>query len=303
MNAAPALIGYMAVVGVATPQLMLRSKWPHCAPVLAAAVWQALASSFSVAAALLAYNLATPTEHLHAGFIGVLHACGLHAGAGKPDPGTAERLAVGLPAGVMLALASSFTFHALRARRARTRHRETLDVVGRHSATLRATVLTYSAPAAYCLPGRRPRIVVSDAAVEMLSPEQLHAVLEHERAHVAGRHHLALAAAEAFASVFRGLPLAHHAKEQTALLLEMIADDRAVRSQSHDVFAAAMYEMAAVRAPKGAFSVGGQSAVIRMRRVLGGHRAPHPILRGTAVAVAAAVPLLPLLLVCPPGLG
>jgi Zn-dependent protease with chaperone function len=303
VNAAPALIGYMAAVGVAAPHLMLRSTWTHRAPVLAAAVWQALALSFSVAAGLLAYNLATPTEHLHAGFVGVLHACGLHAGAGKPDPGTVEQLAVVLPAGVMLALASSFTFHVLRARRARTRHRETLDVVGRHSDDLRATVLTYGAPAAYCLPGRRPRIVVSDTAVEMLSSEQLHAVLEHERAHVAGRHHLALAAAEAFASVFPGLPLARHAKEQTALLLEMIADDRAVRSQSHDVFAAAMYEMATVRAPRGAFSVGGNSAVIRMRRVLGRHRAPHPVLRGSAVAVTAAVPLLPLLLVCPPGLG
>jgi Zn-dependent protease with chaperone function len=303
VNAAPALIGYMATVGVAAPHLMLRSTWPHRAPVLAAAVWQALALSFSVAAGLLAYNLATPTEHLHAGFIGLLHACGLHAGAGKPDPGTVEQLAVVLPAGVLLALASSFTFHALRARRARTRHRETLDVVGRHSDALRATVLAYGVPAAYCLPGRRPRIVVSDTAVERLSPEQLHAVLEHERAHVAGRHHLALATAEAFASVFRGLPLAHHAKEQTALLLEMIADDRAVRSQSHDVFAAAMYEMATARAPRGAFSVGGNSAVIRMRRVLGRHRAPHPVLRGAAVAVTAAVPLLPLLLVCPPGLG
>ncbi|UYQ60620.1 M56 family metallopeptidase [Streptomyces peucetius] len=303
MNAAPALIGYMAAVGVAAPRLMLRSTWPHRAPAPAAAVWQALALSFAVAAALLAYNLATPTEHLHAGFIGVLHACGLHAGAGSPDPGTAEQLAVVLPAAVMLALASSFVFHALRARRARARHRETLDMVGCHSDDLQATVLTYGAPAAYCLPGRRPRIVVSDTAVRMLSPEQLQAVLEHERAHVAGRHHLALAAVQAFASVFGRLPLARHAKEQTALLLEMIADDRAVRSQSHDVFASAMYEMAAVRAPRGTFSVGGDSAVIRMRRVLGRHRAPHPVLRGSAAAVAALVPLLPLLLVCPPGLG
>jgi Zn-dependent protease with chaperone function len=303
VNATPVLIGYMAAVGVAAPRLLLRGAWPHRAPALGAAVWQALALSFSVAAALLAYHLATPTEHLHAGFIGVLHACGLHAGAGEPDPGTAERLSVALPAAVMLALASSFVFHVVRARRARSRHRETLDVVGRHRDDLRATVLAYGVPAAYCLPGRRPRIVVSDTAVEMLSPEQLDAVLEHERAHVAGRHHLVLAAAEAFASVFRVLPLARHVKEQTALLLEMIADDRAVRSQSHDVFAAAMYRMATERAPRGAFSAGGNSTVIRLRRVLGAHRAPHPLLRGSAVAMAATVPLLPLLLVCPPGLG
>jgi len=303
MNAAPVLAGYTVAVGFVAPQLMLRSSWPHRAPALAAAVWHALAVSFSIGAALFAYNLAMPTEHLHAGLVGLLHSCGLDVGAGGPDPDTANRLAVGVPAAIGIALAAGFVFHIVRARRARTRHREALDLVGRHSARLCATVLPYDIPAAYCLPGRRPRIVISDAAVRELTPDQLGAVLEHEQAHIAGRHHLVLAAAEAFHSVFRRLPLARHAREQTALLLEMIADDRALRSHSHEVLATAMYEMAAARAPKGAFAAGGHTVLIRVKRVLGPRKAPHPALWGSVAAVAVAVPLLPLLVACPPGLG
>lgn len=302
MNAAPALIGYTAAVGFLAPRLMLRSAWPHRAPALAVAAWHALALSFSVSVALAVYHLATPTEHLHAGLVGLLHACGLGAGPAAPDPTTADKLAVALPTAVVLALVASFAFHMTRAGRARARHRDVLDKVGTHSARLRATVLAHKTPAAYCLPGRRSRIVVSDAAVRLLSDEQLNAVLEHERAHVAGRHHLVLAAAEAFATVFRWVPLARHAKEQTAILLEMIADDRALRSHEHDVLATAMYEMAAGRAPKGAFGVGGHTALIRMQRILGRRDDAHPALWGSVAAVAAVVPLLPLLVACPPGL-
>jgi hypothetical protein len=99
------------------------------------------------------------------------------------------------------------------------------------------------------------------------------------------------------------VPLARHAREQTALLLEMIADDRALRSHSHEVLATAMYEMAAARTPKGALAAGGPNALIRLKRILGPRKAPHPVLWGSVAAAAMAVPLLPLLVACPPGLG
>ncbi|MGC5244207.1 MULTISPECIES: M56 family metallopeptidase [Streptomyces] len=303
MNAVPALIGYTAAVGFVAPRLMLRGRWPHRAPALAAAVWHTLAISFSIGAALTAYNLAMPTEHLHADLVGLLHACGVDVGTAEPDPGMAERLAVGVPAAIGMALGTSFAFHVARARRVRTQHRKAVDLVGRHSARLGATVLPYHIPAAYCLPGRDPRIVISDAAVRELTPEQLAAVLEHEQAHIAGRHHLFLAAVEAFHSVFRWLPLARHAREQTALLLEMVADDRALRSHCHEALATAMYEMAAARAPKGALAAAGQTVLIRLQRVLGPREAAHPALCSSVAAAVVAVPLLPLLVACPPGLG
>jgi Zn-dependent protease with chaperone function len=180
-----------------------------------------------------------------------------------------QRLGIVASAVVVATQAAGFTFHAMRARAARARHREVLDKVGRPSARLHATVLEHAAPAAYCLPGHRPRIVVSRGAVELLSDAELGAVIEHERAHIAGRHHLFLAAAQSFAAVFRGLPLARHMREQIPLLLEMAADDRALRGYSHGVLATAMFEMASGgAAPQGALSAGGHTVLVRLQRIL-----------------------------------
>ncbi|MEU0681323.1 MULTISPECIES: M56 family metallopeptidase [Streptomyces] len=303
MNAAPMLLGYAAAVGFAAPWLLVRSGWPHRAPGLAVAVWHGLSVSFTVAVALAAYHLAVPTEHLHAGLIGLLHSCGLTTATATPSPTTADRLAIGLPLAVVLLVLGCFAHEVLRGRRARSRHRNVLDMVGRRAPHLCATILEHELPAAYCLPGHNPRIVVSAGALRLLSAKQLEAVLEHERAHIAGRHHLALAATQAFSRIFRRLPLARHAREQTAVLLEMIADDRALRRQPGEVLATAMYEMAAGKAPAGAFAVGGPSALIRLRRVLAPPRRPHVALRGSVAAAALTVPVIPLLVGCVPVIG
>ncbi|MEU5197673.1 M56 family metallopeptidase [Streptomyces scabiei] len=307
MNAALALGTYTLTVGLAAPHLLLRSDWPHRSPALALTVWHALALSFALGTALTAYHLFMPMAHAHEGLWGLLHSCGFDPGfdpgVGGPAHATAGRLSVALPALLGIALAGGFAFHVARARLARTRHREAVDLVGRRSVRLGATVLPYDVPAAYCLPGRRPRIVVSEAAVRELAPEELAAVLAHERAHIAGRHHLALAGAAAFHSVFPLLPLARQVREQTALLLEMIADDGALRAHSDGALATAMYAMAAARAPRDAFAAGGRTVLIRMRRVLGPRTAPHPALRGALAAATAVVPLLPLLVACPLGVG
>lgn len=183
MNVAPALVGYAVAIGFLAPQVLLRSNWPHRAPALAAA-WHALAVSFSISVALATYHLAIPTEHLHAGLVGFLHSCGLTPGTSAAKPDTADRLALALPVSAGLLVLGTFAFE----RRQRSRHLEVLDLVGRRSDRLRATVLEHALPAAYCLPGRCPRIVVSEGALRLLSGEQLDAVLEHERAHIAGRH-------------------------------------------------------------------------------------------------------------------
>ncbi|MEV8018120.1 M56 family metallopeptidase [Streptomyces sp. NPDC086554] len=303
MNAAPALLGYAAAVGFLAPRLLLRSAWPQRAPTLAVAVWLALSASFTMAIALATYQLIAPTEHLHVGLTGLLHSCGLTTATAVSGPTIASHLEVALPGSVVLVVLGGLAFEVLRGLRARSRHRKILDVVGRRSPRLRATVLEHDLPAAYCLPGRRPRVVVSAGAVRLLSTEQLDAVLEHERAHITGRHHLALAASAAFARIFGRLPLARHAREQTAVLLEMIADDRALRHQPREVLAAAMYEMAAGTAPVGAFSVGGPTALIRLRRILTPQQRPHAALRGSVAAAAATVPLVPLLMSCAHAIG
>ncbi|WP_435241374.1 M56 family metallopeptidase [Streptomyces cucumeris] len=301
MTDALALVCYAAVVGVLTPKALARGTWSHRFPALAVAMWQGLAVSFTLAVALASYHLIAPTGHLHNGMSGLLRFCGVPFATDVP--GLMGVPAAAVPVGVMLLPLACFGFHLLRARHARARHRSVLDLVGRRSARLRATVLDHETPVAYALPGRRPRIVVSSGTLRVLSPAELDTVLAHERAHVTGRHHLALAAAEAFATAFRRLPLARTAREQTALLLEMAADDRALRSHPREVLASALYAMAEGRAPRGAFLAGGPDALVRLRRMLAPRGPARPVMRGVMAAGAATVPLLPVLACCLPGLG
>lgn len=279
---------------------MLRGGWPHRAPVLAAAVWFALAASFSVCVSLAALHLATPGAHLH----GILYSCGAALGVGPPDADAVRRLTVVVSVAVPAAHAAAFAYHLLRARTARTRHRKILDKVGRPSARLGATVLDHATPTAYCLPGHGARIVVSSGAVALLSDAQIAAVVEHERVHVAGRHHLLLAAARSFAVVFRGVPLARQVGEQIPLLLEMAADDGALHVHPQQTLVTAMFEMASAgTVPKGALSAGGRTVHVRLRRILAPARRTHPAFRAVVAGSAILMPLMPLLVACPPGLA
>ncbi|MFE4451212.1 M56 family metallopeptidase [Streptomyces sp. NPDC056796] len=298
MNAAPALLGYAAAVGILAPRLMARDNWTHRAPALAVTVWLTLAGSFSLCLALGALHLATPHAHLH----GVIYTCRVALGIDSPSSAVPDYAGHAAAGTVAAALVTAFALCVRRARAIRSRHRRVLDLVGRPSAELRATVLEHAAPVAYCLPGHRPRIVVSTGAVTLLSGKQLDAVLEHERAHVAGRHHLVLAAVEAFAAVFRRLPLAAVMRRHVPLLLEMVADDRALRGAERDVLATAMYEMAAAAVPEGALGAGGQSVVVRLQRILAPARSTNLAARACIVASALLVALLPVLVVCPPAL-
>ncbi len=66
-------------------------------------------------------------------------------------------------------------------------HAEAARIVGRRAGGPdEAFVLDAARPAVYCVPGRPPVIVLTTGALAVLDPEQLAAVLAHERAHLAG---------------------------------------------------------------------------------------------------------------------
>jgi Zn-dependent protease with chaperone function len=92
-----------------------------------------------------------------------------------------------------------------------------------------AFVLDATRPAVYCVPGRPPTIVVTTGALAVLEPGQLTAVLAHERAHLAERHHLLLAATRSLAAVAPFVPVFARGAVEVARLAEMRADDAAAR--------------------------------------------------------------------------
>jgi beta-lactamase regulating signal transducer with metallopeptidase domain len=94
-------------------------------------------------------------------------------------------------------------------------------------------VIDADEPAAYCVAGRPPAIVVTSAMLAVLGDDELCAVLAHERAHLAGRHLTVLSALRSLASVFPNLALITVGAAEVARLLEMCADDAAVRRHGH----------------------------------------------------------------------
>ncbi|MGW7429066.1 M56 family metallopeptidase [Streptomyces sp. NPDC054861] len=290
-------LGLALSSGLLVPWLLVRARWVQQVPRLALAVWAACGAVFAASAALLPAHLVLPAASSH-------RLGDLYLSLRLPSPGSLltlsgrEYLALLLGLTALALPAAGFVRQLLRARRARRRHADVLRLVGRYDPALGATVLDHARPAVYCLPGRSRRVVVSSGAVATLSTPQLAAALAHERAHIAGRHHLLVAAAEAFAAVFPRLPLTRYGGTAVPLLLEMTADDRALRRCTPDALATALYALASGQAPREAFAAGGPSAALRMRRILNPYRAGHPVLRGLLTIAAGGLAVAPLIVAC-----
>jgi Zn-dependent protease with chaperone function len=131
-----------------------------------------------------------------------------------------------------------------------------------------AVVIDAAAPVAYCLWGRPATIVLSSGALEVLDPAQLEAVLAHERAHLAGRHHLLIALTRGLAAAFPGVPLFGRGLDHVARLSEMCADDAAARRSGRPALAGALLAMATGAAvPAGALGAMACAVSARLGRL------------------------------------
>ena len=157
-------------------------------------------------------------------------------------------------------------------------------------------MLDHPAAAAYCVPGLRSRIVISAGTLELLDQAELAAVLAHERAHLRERHDLVLLPFTALLRVFRWSAVARRAEGAVALLVEMLADDHALRHRPARELATALLRVGAAgsRVPSGALAAapgasGGDGEVaVRVARLL----RPVPGLPAPAVALVCGAAVL-----------
>ncbi|MEU9581479.1 M56 family metallopeptidase [Streptomyces chilikensis] len=292
-------------VGALLPKALASSHWAHRTPRTALVVWSVLALSLITSLSLAFLQLLLPAADSHQ-LSRFVESCIFFDGADCPpltlsspaDAGIRVWAAFAAAAVAPVAFTAVLVREFLSAKRRRARHGELLRLVGSRQPELRATVLQHDAPAVYCLPGRAPQVVVSSGALRVLTEQQLAAVLEHERAHIAGRHHLLIAAAAAFGTAFPGLPLAHLVRTEVPLLLEMTADDRALRRCSRGTLATALYVVASGQAPHSAVAAGGPSAVLRVRRILTPHATSSPASWRALAAFPAAAALTLFVMAC-----
>lgn len=289
---AAALLAWAMLLGVAGPRLIDKSSWTERAPRLGILAWQSASVSLLTALVLGGITLAIPVTALSGSVAEILNHCVISVRDAYRTP------AGGAAAGAGLALAltvfARVSYIGVRQWRAATRrrqaHADALAVLGTPRPSLGAVVVDHPVPAAYCLPGRARRIVVTTGALAALDAAELGAVLAHERAHLAARHHLAVAAASTFARAFPGIPLLRQAAAAIPALVEMAADDAAGARSDRTRVAGALVALAGASAPAGALAAGGQTALTRVRRLLR-PAAPLPC-AASVVALATAAALL-----------
>jgi Zn-dependent protease with chaperone function len=122
---------------------------------------------------------------------------------------------------------------------------------------------------AYAVAGRPHAIVLSRAAIDALDHAQLQAVLAHERAHLAGRHHLLLAAARALATTMPQIRLFTEGSRELSRNVEMCADDAAARRHSRRTLVSALLALVGGPArPDGALAAAGTAVADRAERLM-----------------------------------
>jgi len=312
------LLSAVAIGCVPAARLLASARWPRRSPAAAIALWQALGLSWGVATVgALAGIGATGLSRTVAGGTGAdgpVLAGGRLAGVAAAAADQATRLMLGSGGGpvrswsvltglraaclvagaALLAVLCWILIAAITAvLRARHRQRALLRLLAHGDPKVPgALVVDHPAAAAYCVPGLRSAIVISAGTLDLLDQAELAAVLAHERAHLRARHDLVLLPFTALLRAFRWSETARDANREVALLVEMLADDRARRLRPARELAMALLRVGAAgggRAPVGALAAAGATVdcelAARVTRLL----RPQPGLSVIAMALLGAV--------------
>ncbi|GIL27525.1 M56 family metallopeptidase [Actinocatenispora comari] len=286
--------------------LLPRARWAAAEPRATLVLWQAV--GLSAGLAVLGAAAAMAVAPLSDTLLGAFRIFFARLAAGDPTGGLGPFHTVVLLVALVLTarLLGVLGLSTWRTVRARGRHRRMVDLVGRPlrpgpatgtgSAQRESLVLDHPAPAAYCLPGGTPRVVLTSGAVELFDDEELAAVLAHERAHLAERHDLVVLPFAAWSKALPWLPTVRRSRTAVDRLVEMVADDRACADCDRTVLACALARFGAVsHAPDGALAATGTGTVLaRVDRLLDPPRRSAR-LRSLLIAAAATLLVLPTL--------
>ncbi|MFE7314623.1 M56 family metallopeptidase [Streptomyces sp. NPDC057555] len=287
---------------------MIIAVWvPLLMPLLAVPTARRLAESLPPrAAAWLLTGCAAVLAGCTAAALGLLTVAGAlrlppvaafgHLQRALPGADTAVAVPAAPVAGALL------VWGALALARRALRHRAELRAARRtadaHALAGDLCVLPDAAPDAYALPGRPGRVVVTAGMLRALPPAEREALFAHERAHLAGRHHLFLLTV-ALSAVCH--PLLRGLRSPLAYALERWADETAAGQVGDRQVTARAIGRAALAAREGTAGPARPSAVLAattgpVPRRVAALLAPHapadrprrrPVPRGRRLGAAA----------------
>lgn len=297
MVSAVLLAAYAVVAGTLGAGWLRNSRWPELAPRLAVAAWQAVAASVVLAVAAAGLALAMSFSHVSADLARLLHLCVENLRHGYASPGGTATAVAGLA--LFTALLVRTGWCALRAsssdRRERSARLAVLDLLGRSDLVPGALVIDHSAPYAFCVGGRRHRVVVTTGLLATLESAEVEAVLAHEDAHLRQHHHVALVVCRAlFSTLSPVFPAFRTAMSRVRLYVELCADDSARRHVGARPLERALTTLACQPAPAGALAASATEVEARLSRLAlgqGGLGRARSLLAGAGIGVAILVPL------------
>ena len=285
MLAPVALLVFAIALATLGPRMLVRAAWVKRAPGWGVLAWQGLTASLVVAVLMLLLALTAPLSPL-ADAMAYMWATNnsevvehylTPAGYGLAGAAAASLIALVLR---LCWLTAATARNTVRARRAQG---SVLDLLGEEHPS-GFVLIDHATPLVYCLPGLRGRIVVTSAALEVLTTEELDLVLAHERSHLRARHDIALAMAQVLRHALGPIRVFRIAQEQITTLVEMQADDAARDPRR---LAGALVTLGC-GAPQPGLAAGDVAAVARVRRLLE-HHGSWSRARGIAVLVGTFV--------------
>jgi hypothetical protein len=289
------LLGALGLtLSLVVPSLLANARWPDRAPIAAVLLWQSITLTAVLAA--LGVVLAAPEEVTRI------------AGSGQPVAEAAVIGALAVAAVIIVRLLLSLIGVSRRSRARRARHRLLVDLLDRAEQhrelgpdNLR--VLDGPLPLAYCVPGREPRVVLSNGVLQVLDREQVDAVLAHEQTHLRHRHEVVM---ESFTAFYRAVPRPLRSRlplDAVHLLLEMIADDVARRRVGAAPLRAALEQLsdAVPLAEDVKADPRGDARRRRLARLTESHT-PSVALNALVVLVAVSLLVLPTVILIVPWL-
>jgi Zn-dependent protease with chaperone function len=304
VTVAAILVLYAACAGTVGSRMLGRARWALRAPLLGIGIYLAAAWSVVAALGLAGLTLAVYATALGGELSRLIGACVLRLRDAYATPGGATVAGIGLTlaAAVLARTALTAITHLRAVRRQAVRHAQTARLVGRREPVLGAVLVDHAQPAAYCVAGPHPTVILTTAALQALDPDQVDAVLAHERAHLSYRHHRLLAIARIGRQMLPFLPLMRDADMQITRLVEMHADDAATAGRDAGPLATALVVLATTAGPAPGLAAATTDAVQRIQRLLSPAEPLGRVRRQLLRAGATALALTPVLLALAPAM-
>jgi hypothetical protein len=284
-----ALGAFGLILSLVVPSWMAKAHWPDRSPAAAIVLWQAITLAAVLSA--LGVVLAAPQEFTQA------------IGSDRPVAAGALIGALAVAALIVLRLLISLYGVSKRSRVRRERHRTLVDLLDVSSSDGHLRVLEGALPMAYCVPGRDPRVVLSDGALKVLDRGEVDAVVAHEQVHLRHRHDVVM---ESFTAFYRAVPRPLRSRrplDAVHLLLEMVSDDGARRRCGSGPLRAALSRLSDAVPLSGDVAVD-STRDDRRRRLdrLAVPDSPSVILTAFVVVAAIAILVLPTVILVVPWL-